>query len=230
MGQRSAKILVVDDEEQIVEVVKAYLKREGYEVFTAYDGNEALKVFDKESIDFIVLDLMLPNLSGEDVCKRVRIKSQVPILMLTAKVEEVDRINGLNIGADDYLIKPFSPKELVARVNAILRRYNRDSAKAEIMEFNEGDLMIDFGKMDVKKKGSKTNITRTEFEILALMVRNSGQVFSRDKLVEDILGIDFEGYDRTIDAHIKNIRHKIEDNQNRYIRTIYGIGYKFMGD
>ena len=230
MGQRSEKILVVDDEEQIVEVVKAYLEREGYQVFTAFDGNEALKVFDNVSVDFIVLDQMLPGLSGEDVCKRVRIKSQVPILMLTAKVEEGDRINGLNIGADDYLIKPFSPKELVARVNAILRRYNRDSVKAEILEFNEGDLMIDFGKMEVKKKGAETNITPTEFEILELMVRNQGQVFSRYKLVEDILGIDFEGYDRTIDAHIKNIRHKIEDNQYKYIRTVYGIGYKFMGD
>lgn len=230
MDRKFEKILVVDDEEQIVEVVKAYLEREGYEVFAAYDGNEALSVFESESIDFIILDLMLPDLSGEDVCKRVRIKSQVPILMLTAKAEEGDRIYGLNIGADDYLIKPFSPKELVARVNAISRRYKKDSVKAEIIEFNEGDLVIDYDKMEVKKKGIQTNITPTEFEILALMARNLGQVFSRDRLVENVLGIDYEGYDRTIDAHIKNIRQKIDDDENKYIRTVYGIGYKFMGD
>ncbi|MFZ5968473.1 MAG: response regulator transcription factor [Bacillota bacterium] len=230
MEQKLGNILVVDDEKQIVNVIKAYLEREGYRVFTAYDGKEALEVFNKTSIDFVVLDLMLPGLSGEDVCKRIRIKSQVPILMLTAKVEEGDRIYGLNIGADDYMMKPFSPKELVARIKAILRRFKQDHIKAEIIEFNEGDLMIDLGKMEVKKKGILSNITTTEFEILELLAQNPGQVFSRDKLVEDILGFDFEGYDRTIDAHIKNIRHKIEDEKNKYIKTVYGIGYKFLGD
>lgn len=223
-------VLVVDDEENIVEVVKAYLKKEGYKVLTAYDGKEALNIFNREEIDFIVLDLMMPNISGEDVCKEIRLTSQVPILMLTAKVQEGDRIYGLDIGADDYMSKPFSPKELVARVRAILRRTNPHEKKAEIIELNSGDLEINFGNMEVKKQGEYVELTATEFKLLSFLAQNIGMVFSRDTLIEKVLGYDYEGYDRTIDTHIKNIRHKIEDEKNKYIITVYGAGYKFMGE
>lgn len=229
MDLKKETILVVDDEAQITSVVKAYLENDGYTVLTAYDGKEALSVFNKEAVDLIILDLMLPDISGEDLCKKMRVESQVPILMLTAKVEEDDRVNGLNIGADDYMIKPFSPKELVARVNAILRRVRQDTVKADIIEFNDGDLAINLSKMEIKKKGEVVKLTPTEFDILALFAKNIGRVFSREELVTKILGFDYEGYDRTIDVHIKNLRHKIEDNEFKYIKTVYGVGYKFLG-
>lgn len=225
------RVLVVDDEEEIVKVIKAYLEKDGYDVLVAYDGYEAIDKFEKNQVDFVVLDLMMPGLSGEDVCKKIRIKSSVPVLMLTAKVEEGDRIYGLDLGADDYLTKPFSPKELLARIRAILRRTNRDSTiKAQIIEINNGDLIIDTNKRDVIKKEKLLDITPTEFDILQLMAQNIGKVFSREELVIKVLGYDYEGYDRTIDAHIKNLRKKIEDKDNKYIITVYGIGYKFMGE
>ncbi|WP_026894462.1 response regulator transcription factor [Clostridiisalibacter paucivorans] len=225
------RVLVVDDEEEIVKVIKAYLEKDGYDVLVAYDGYEAIDKFEKNQVNFVVLDLMIPGLSGEDVCKKIRIKSSVPVLMLTAKVEEGDRIYGLDLGADDYLTKPFSPKELLARIRAILRRTNRDSTiKAQIIEINNGDLIIDTNKRDVIKKEKLLDITPTEFDILQLMAQNIGKVFSREELVIKVLGYDYEGYDRTIDAHIKNLRKKIEDKDNKYIITVYGIGYKFMGE
>lgn len=223
-------ILVVDDEENIVSVVKAYLEKEGYNVFTAYSGKSAIEVFNEENIDFVILDLMLPDLSGEEVCKKIRIQSGVPILMLTAKVEESDRIYGLDIGADDYMVKPFSPKELVARVRAILRRINNDNIKANILYFSDGDLIIDLNKMEIKKQGKIVDLTATEQKILNLLAQNAGKIFTREELVVKILGYDYDGYDRTIDTHIKNIRHKIEDESQKYILTVYGVGYKFMGD
>lgn len=221
-------VLVVDDEENIVSVVKAYLEREGYNVLVSYKGQEALNIFDEKEIDFIVLDLMLPDLSGEEVCKKIRIKSNVPILMLTAKVSEGDRIYGLDIGADDYMPKPFSPKELVARVRAILRRTDGDRIATEIIELNSGDLTINLKNMDVKKQGKLVELTATEFKLLSLLAQNIGIVFSRDTLIEKILGYDYEGYDRTIDTHIKNIRQKIEDKDIKYIVTVYGVGYKLV--
>lgn len=222
-------ILVVDDEVEIVNVVKAYLQKEGYQVFTAYNGSEAIEVFNQETIDFVVLDLMLPNLSGEEVCKRIRANSQVPILMLTAKVEEYDRIYGLDIGADDYLTKPFSPKELVARVRAILRRSGTEGIKANLLEFSNGNLTIDLNRMDVKKQGDLVDLTNTEYKLLTLLAQNAGRTFTREELIVKILGYDYEGYDRTIDTHIKNLRHKIEDKSVKSILTIYGVGYKFVG-
>ncbi len=230
MDHRGKSVLVVDDEENIVSVVKAYLENEGYIVFTAYNGRDAIEIFNKEVVNFVILDLMLPDLSGEEVCKSIRIKSHVPILMLTAKVEESDRIYGLDIGADDYMVKPFSPKELVARVRAILRRSGIDNIKANILEFSNGDLIIDLNKIEVKKQGNLVDLTSTEYKILSLLSQNIGKVFTRDDLVIKILGYDYEGYDRTIDTHIKNIRHKIEDNNNKYILTVYGVGYKFAGE
>ncbi|WIV11571.1 response regulator transcription factor [Proteiniborus sp. MB09-C3] len=223
-------VLVVDDEVQITKVIKAYLEKEGYIVYTAYSGNEAISTFERKSIDFIVLDLMLPDLSGEEICKIIRVKSQVPILMLTAKAEEEDRVTGLYLGADDYLVKPFSPKELVARIKTILRRTQKDFIKADIIEFNRGDLLIDLNKMELKKSGEQVDLTPTEFKIASTLAQNPNIVFSREDLIEKILGIDYEGYDRTIDTHIKNIRQKIEDKNTKYIHTVYGVGYKFVGE
>jgi len=171
---------------------------------------------------------MLPDMEGEDICQTIREDSDVPIIMLTAKSEEEDRVKGLGIGADDYVVKPFSPRELVARVKALLRRVK---GSKEIIAFNQSDLVIDAKRFEVTKKGSQVVLTPTEFKLLQCLADHPGQVFTRLQLVNVILGYDFEGYDRTIDAHIKNIRHKIEDNQKSpsYIKTVYGIGYKFVG-
>jgi DNA-binding response OmpR family regulator len=223
-------ILVVDDEENIVSVIKAYLVKEGFRVFTAYNGQEALQLFENKTIHFIVLDLMLPDVSGEEICKKIRIQSQVPILMLTAKAEEMDKINGLGMGADDYMVKPFSPKELIARIKTILRRTGKEGVMADLIEFHNGDLIISLDKMDVKKRGNKVDLTATEYKLLSLMAQNEGKVFTREELVIKVLGFDYEGFDRTIDAHIKNIRHKIEKCGEKYIVTVYGTGYKFVGE
>ncbi len=225
------KILVVDDEQNIVDVVKAYLEKEGFEVITAMDGNTALKIFNKETIHLIVLDLMLPKVTGEEVCRKIRAVSSVPIIMLTAKVDEDNKIEGISIGADDYLTKPFSVRELVVRVRALLRRCYRDvTPMADILSFNNGDLEIDINKMIVKKQGTPVSLTTNEFKVLTILLTNPGQVFSREQLVDKAFGIDYEGFDRTVDTYIKNIRQKIEDNskEQRYIITVYGMGYKFI--
>ncbi|ERI89560.1 putative sensory transduction protein RegX3 [Clostridiales bacterium oral taxon 876 str. F0540] len=225
------KILVVDDEQNIVDVVKAYLEKEGFEVITAMDGNTALKIFSKETIHLIVLDLMLPKVTGEEVCRKIRAVSSLPIIMLTAKVDEDNKIEGISIGADDYLTKPFSVRELVVRVRALLRRSYRDiTPMADILSFNNGDLEIDINKMIVKKQGTPVSLTTNEFKVLTILLTNPGQVFSREQLVDKAFGIDYEGFDRTVDTYIKNIRQKIEDNpkEQRYIITVYGMGYKFM--
>ena len=227
------KILVVDDEQKIVDVIKAYLQKEGFEVMTATNGETALNIFKNETIHLIVLDLMLPKLSGEEVCSRIRTNSAVPIIMLTAKADEDERIEGISIGADDYLTKPFSVRELVVRVRALLRRSYRDNIPmADVLTFNNGDLEVDFNKMIVKKQGETVGITTNEFKVLTILLTNPGQVFSREQLVIKAFGIDYEGFDRTIDTYIKNIRHKLESNpkEPRYITTIYGMGYKFISN
>jgi DNA-binding response OmpR family regulator len=227
------KILVVDDEQKLVDVVKAYLEKEGFEVITAMDGETALNIFNKETIHLIVLDLMLPKISGEDVCSKIRSASSVPIIMLTAKADEDERIEGISIGADDYLTKPFSVRELVVRVRALLRRsYKNASPLADILSFNNGDLEIDVKKMIVKKQGKDVGLTTNEFKVLTILLINPGQVFSREQLVEKAFGMDYEGFDRTVDTYIKNIRQKIEDNpkEAKYITTVYGIGYKFISN
>ncbi|SJZ35312.1 response regulator transcription factor [Selenihalanaerobacter shriftii] len=224
------KILVVDDEEKITKVVKSYLQQKGYEVLVAYDGKEALEITNNEELDLVVLDLMLPKLSGEEVCKRIRSKSDLPILMLTAKTTEDDRINGLNIGADDYLIKPFSPRELVARARAILRRTSdRKESTAEILSFKSGNdkLVIDTLKHVVKFNGESVDVTATEFKLLKILVQNPGQVYSRSQLTQLVQGYNYDGYDRTIDAHVKNLRRKLDITSDQYIKTVYGVGYKF---
>lgn len=226
------KILIVEDEKNIVEVIKAYLMKEGFNVVTAQDGESALKLFQDEEIHLIILDLMLPKISGEEVCTSIRAKSDVPIIMLTAKANENDKIEGLSIGADDYVTKPFSPKELISRVKALLRRTYRDSKPlAEKLIFNKGNLIIDMDKMIVTKSGKDICLTPNEFKVLASLLTNPGHVFSREQLIKSAFGYDYDGFDRTIDTYIKNIRHKIENNPKKpsYIVTVYGVGYKFGG-
>ncbi len=222
-----SRILVVEDERKIADIVKAYLEKDGFQVTVSETGLKAISIL-KEGFDLIVLDLMLPDIDGEDLCQTIRKDSDLPIIMLTAKSAEEDRIKGLSIGADDYVIKPFSPRELVARVKALLRR-TRGLKKT--ISINHGDLMIDSSRFEAKKSGSPVELTPTEFKLLQCLAERPGQVFTRLNLVNLILGYDFEGYDRTIDAHIKNIRHKIEDDPRnpKYIQTVYGVGYKFIG-
>ncbi|NRT80807.1 MULTISPECIES: response regulator transcription factor [Clostridium] len=225
------KILVVDDEQNILDVIKAYLEKDGFDVITAMDGKSALDIYSNENIHLIVLDLMLPKMTGEEVCNRIRAVSSVPIIMLTAKSEEDEKIEGISMGADDYLTKPFSVRELVVRVRALLRRAYRDfSPMADILTFNSGDLEVDIKKMVVKKQGVVANLTTNEFKILTVFLSNPTQVFSREKLVEKAFGANYEGFDRTVDSYIKNIRQKIESNHKEptYITTVYGMGYKFI--
>lgn len=226
------RILVVDDEQKVLNVIEAYLTKEGFEVLTCMDGEKALNLFKSKQIHLIILDLMLPKISGEEVCSKIRATSSVPIIMLTAKAEEDNKIDGLAIGADDYITKPFSNRELVSRVKAIIRRTYRDNSPlAQILIINNGDLEIDIEKMIIKKQGTPISLTSNEFKILIALLTNPGQIFSRDQLVNKAFGIDYDGFDRTIDTHIKNIRHKIEDDPKKpkYIISIYGMGYKFSG-
>lgn len=223
-------ILVVEDEKNISNVIIAYLEKEDFNLFKAYDGERAMALFKDEDIHLIILDLMIPKLSGEEVCKKIRATSNVPIIMLTAKTEEEDRIMGLSMGADDYVSKPFSPRELVSRVKALLRRTYRDNSPlAKKLYFNNGDLEIEVDKMVVKKSGDEINLTSNEFKILLALVSSPEQILSREQLIEASFGYDYEGFDRTIDTHIKNIRYKIEGNPKfpKYIQTVYGVGYKF---
>jgi DNA-binding response OmpR family regulator len=226
-------ILVVDDEVKIVEVVTSYLERDGYAVIEAYNGKDALDLFDKANPSLVVLDLMLPDFSGEDVCRRIRKKSRVPIIMLTAKVEEGDVLQGLGIGADDYVTKPFSPRELMARVAAMLRRSDVEPYPlANSLSFNNDDLVIDNLRHEVRKKGVAVNLTPHEHNILMTMAAFPTKSFSREELINSVIDDDYEGFARTIDTHIKNIRHKIETDMKdpKYILTIHGIGYKFGGE
>ncbi|EMT53444.1 MULTISPECIES: response regulator transcription factor [Brevibacillus] len=220
-------ILIVDDEPQIVEILSSYLQKEGYHVVTAASGTEALEWTHSTGIDLVLLDLMLPDMSGEEVCERIRRESRVPILMLTAKSGEPDRITGLELGADDYLVKPFSPRELVARIRAILRRAGDYQSLCDRVQF--GDLTISHGDKSVWKKGQMVELTPNEYRLLITLIRHPGRTWTREELVKEVLGMDFEGYDRTIDTHVKNLRHKVEDDPKEpaFIKTVYGIGYRF---
>lgn len=228
----SEKILVVDDEIKLLDVIKEYLSKEGYDVFLSFNGQEALNLFSAIDPDLIVLDLMLPDLSGEEICQKIREKSEVPILILSAKSSEQERINGLALGADDYLTKPFSPKELVMRVKAILRRVKGNKKESTVFSFNNGDLKVNVDQHVVTKKNQEVRLTPNEYNIFLALLQNPGRVFSRTQLINIALGYDFVGYERTIDTHIKNIRQKIEDDYKapRYIITVFGVGYKFQGD
>jgi len=227
-----ANILVVDDEEPIVEFVESYLVNCGYTVYKAYNGKDALAIFNRAPLSLILLDLMLPDISGEDVCRTIRKTSRVPIIMLTAKVEEESILKGLDIGADDYVTKPFSPRQLVARVGALLRRTEgMDFGVSSLLSFNNKELMIDIITHEVLKSGEPVSLTPIEYKLLSTMAKSPTRTFTRNALIDHALGEDFSGFDRSIDSHIKNLRQKIEtDTKNcRYILTVHGMGYKFGG-
>ncbi|BAU28356.1 DNA-binding response OmpR family regulator [Aneurinibacillus soli] len=225
-------ILIVDDEEKIREVVVSYLEKEGFRTVEAQTGLSALQVVKEEAVDLVVLDLMLPDISGEEVCQQIRKISSVPVLMLTAKVAEEDRVIGLTLGADDYVIKPFSPKELVARVKAILRRSSEQNLLADRISFSNGELVIDTAQQMIVKHGDSINLTPNEYKLLVVLARHPQRSFTREELIEKVFGYSYEGDARTIDQHIKNLRQKIEPDpkQPKYVCTVYGTGYKFVGD
>lgn len=219
-------ILVVDDEIKIVEVISLYLKNEGYEVVFAANGREAIDKYKSNDIDLIILDLMLPDISGEDVCKEIREISDVPIVMLTAKTDESSILNGYSLGSDDYITKPFSPKQLVAKVNALFKRVIK--IKSRKISFND-DLIIDLKSSEVTKNNNLVSLTPSEYKILTILAKHPQQVFTREELLDYIIGENDYVYDRIIDSHIKNLRAKIEsDSKNpRYIKTVRSLGYKF---
>jgi DNA-binding response OmpR family regulator len=225
-----SKILVVDDELTILNVIRAYLEKSGYVVYVAEIGTQALQLFENLQPDLLILDLMLPDLSGEEVCRTIRRTSNVPILMLTAKSNEDDKVNGLLIGADDYLTKPFSPRELTARVVSLLRRAQIQQPKERNMIQLGQELTIDLEDHEVFLKGESVYLTPIEFKLLVTLAKHPKRVFSRMELINQIQGYAFEGYERTVDVHIKNLRQKIGDDpkQPRYIKTVFGVGYKFQ--
>ena len=222
-------ILIIEDEKSVSEVIKAYLEKEGYKVYCTEEGLSGIDLFNKVDFRLVILDLMLPDIDGEEVCKILRRISDVYIFMLTAKVSISDKIEGLNMGADEYLPKPFSPRELTARVNALFRRV---SAKSSILSYDSGKLQVDKERRIVKVRGAEINLTPNEFDILYALISNKGRVLSRDQLIDMVFGLDFNGLDRTIDVHIKNLRKKIEDDTRapKYIITVMKLGYKFGGE
>lgn len=226
------KILIVDDEDMILEVLEAYFEKEGWEIILASNGVEALKKIKENHPDIIILDLMLPDISGEEVCRLTRKESDVPIIMLTAKSTEDDLINGIVIGADDYITKPFSPREVVIRAKAILRRV-KSIAKGNSLSFNRGNLKIDLFKKEIQVNDQILALTPFEYKLLVAMASYPGRVYSRSDLLEKVQedGGYFEGYERSIDTHIKNLRKKIESNPRNpeYVLTVFGMGYKFGG-
>jgi DNA-binding response OmpR family regulator len=221
------RVLVVDDDAKTVELVKLYLKRDGYRVLTAYDGIEALRLAREGHPDLIVLDLMLPGIDGLEICRTLRNESDVPVIMLTAKTTDQDKLVGLDMGADDYVTKPFSPRELAARVRAVLRRLPGERGPDQI---KHGELTVNFLKHEAFLSGKPLNLTTVEFKLLAALVKEPGRVFSRAQLIENALGHDFEGFDRTIDVHILNLRRKLEPDPGhpQYVKTVYGAGYKLV--
>lgn len=221
------KILVIEDEAKVSDVIKAYLEKEGYKVYCTGKGQEGIELFDKIEFQLVILDLMLPDIKGEEICRIIRSKSDAHIFMLTAKSSLEDKVQGLNIGADEYLVKPFSPRELTARVNALYRRLNT-SLKDKLI-FDEESLVIDNENRQVMLNGEEVFLTPNEFDILYLLALNKGKVFTREQLIEKTMGYDFEGYDRTIDVHIKNVRKKLKEDskQPKFIITVFGVGYKF---
>lgn len=224
------KILIIEDEKSVADILKAYLESEGYGVIATENGLDGMKIFVKENIDLVILDLLLPDIEGEEVCKAIRRISDVHIFMLTAKSTLEDKIEGLNIGADEYLIKPLSPIELTARVNALFRRVG--GKKENILSFNNSKLIINFDKRLVKLNEEEIQLTPNEFEILYLLASNKGKVFTREAIIEKVFGIHFNPSDRRVDIHIKNLRKKIEEAGNlpKYIITVTKMGYKFSDE
>lgn len=229
-GERVNNILIIEDEEKVLEVLKGYLEKEGYTVYCASKGLDGIRLFNNVDFKLVILDLMLPDIDGEEICRVIRKISDVHIFMLTAKGTLSHRIEGFNIGADEYLVKPFSPRELTARVNALFRRLG--DVKESVISVDNGEFLINGEKRSVKIKGREVQLTPNEFDILYILAVNRGKVLTREQLIERVFGLEFEGYDRTIDVHIKNIRKKIEeDSRNpRYVITVTRVGYKFGGD
>ena len=222
------KILVVDDDTNICELLRLYLTKEGYQVTTANDGEEGLEKFNQLKPDMVLLDVMMPRMDGLEVCRRIRKLGNTPVMMLTAKGEIEDRIIGLELGADDYLIKPFSPRELVARVRALFRRaHQADEPAVEVLDF--GDLVIDISGHKILVEDKEVDLTASEFKLLTTLARHPGRVYNRMELVEKVLGYDFEGYERTIDSHVKNLRAKLGDDPKKpkWLYTVHGVGYRF---
>ena len=222
-----SRVLVVDDDPGIVKLVRAYLEQAGFGVLAAYDGKKAMQIARHERPDLVILDLMLPEMDGWDVCRALRKESDVPVIMLTARVEESDKLVGLELGADDYVTKPFSSRELVARVRSVLRRAQGLPSKPE--RITRGAIIMDLSRHAVSVRGQSVDLTPTEFDLLATMMEDPGRAFTRSQLLESVQGYAYDGYERTIDVHVKNLRQKIEIDPKKpqLIRTVYGLGYKF---
>lgn len=221
-------ILVVDDDKKTVDLIRLYLEKDGYRVLVAYDGRRAIEIARNRRPGLIILDLMLPKVDGLDVCRLLRAESNVPIIMLTAKTTEDDKLEGLDIGADDYVTKPFSPRELVARVRAVLRRGMAEEMSGP-SQIQLGNLEVDFVRHEARVEGTSVHLTPKEFTLLEIMIKQPGRVYSRLELLELAFGFDYQGFERTVDVHVMNLRKKIEPDptQPRYVHTVYGVGYKF---
>lgn len=224
-------VLIVEDEGKIRQVLHSYLVHAGYAVEEAENGREAMSVFEKAAIDLVLLDLMLPDITGEELCKQFRSRKAVPIIMLTAKSGKSQQIHGLEIGADDYVVKPFDPSELLARIRAVLRRTNSLDVLADRIESSDGELVIDSVKQEIYLHQQPVLLTSAEYKLMQVFSRHPNRTFTREELIEKINSLDFEGDARSIDQHIKNLRHKIEDNPRKpkYIQTVYGAGYRYIG-
>lgn len=225
------KILVVDDEKNICELLRLYLEKEGYTVVTAYDGEEAVETFKKENPDLMILDIMLPKMDGWQVCREVRKNSEVPIIMLTAKGETFDKVLGLELGADDYMVKPFDTKEIVARIKAVLRRTvnkNPNTAKVDSKEIKYDNIEISLTNYSLKIKGKSVDIPPKELELVFFLASNPNRVFTRDQLLDEVWGFDYYGDSRTVDVHVKRLREKLEGVSDKWsLKTVWGVGYKF---
>ncbi len=224
-----SRILIIEDDPDTTELIRLYLVRDGHQVLTASDGVQGLRLAQEDAPDLIVLDLMLPRMDGLEVCRRVRQNSQTPIIMLTARVEEEDRLGGLDMGADDYVTKPFTPRELAARVRAVLRRAARDAMDRGPSFISYEGINVDIKSQQTSIDGALLSLTRTEFRLLVTFLREPGRVFSREEIISRVYGYDFEGFDRAVDSHVHNLRRKLNTASGnlRYIHTAYGSGYRF---
>ena len=222
-------ILIIEDDPDTSRLVGLYLSRDGYKVLAALDGLEGLRLARESKPDLIVLDLMLPGMSGMDICRELREESMVPIVMLTARVDEHDRLEGLDTGADDYVTKPFSPRELAARIRAVLRRTAREALERGPEDITHGAVKLNLRQHVARVGGSQVSLTPTEFRLLSLFVREPGRTFTREQIINRVFGYDFDGYDRTVDAHIANLRRRlgVKRGEAEYINTVYGVGYRF---
>ncbi|WP_097027786.1 response regulator transcription factor [Clostridium peptidivorans] len=225
MDGKIAKVLIVDDDNNICEVIKMYLENAGYEVKVSNDGKEAQEAFLEYKPELVLLDVMLPHIDGVDVLKWIRKDSEVPVIMLTAKGETFDKVLGLELGADDYIVKPFEPKELLARIKAVLRRYSSESENKEVLKFE--DLIVDSNSYNVIYKGEEVKMPPKEFELLHYLASNKNKVFTREQLLCEVWGYDYPGDSRTVDVHVKRLREKLQGGCNWSIETVWGVGYKF---